>query len=278
MVIFQSDFGEKDGAVCAVKGVMYSVDRSLIISDLTNEIPAYNIWEASYRLYQTAPYWPKQSVFVSVVDPGVGTKRRSVVALSNNGQYFVTPDNGTLTLINDVYGIKETRIIDETKHRLKSSNASYTFYGRDVYAYTAAKLASGKITFEEVGPVLNEPIVKLPYQKPMMDKNVLRGTLVILDPQYGNIWTNIDKRLMEKYGMNINERYQVKIYHNQTQKYAGILSLHNTFGETAKGANLLYLNSLLNLAIATNQGNFAKTYHVNAGPDWTITVEKLKHS
>ncbi|WP_133127269.1 SAM hydrolase/SAM-dependent halogenase family protein [Legionella nagasakiensis] len=277
IVIFQSDFGEKDGAVCEVKGVMYSIDRSLIISDLTNEIPAYNIWEASYRLYQTAPYWPKQSVFVSVIDPGVGTERRSVVALSNHGQYFVTPDNGTLTFIDDAYGIKETRIIDETKHRLKASNASYTFYGRDVYAYTAAKLASGKISFEEVGPVLNEPIVKLPYQKPVIENNVLRGTIVILDSQYGNIWTNIDKDLIEKYGIKMNDHYQVNIYHNQTQKYAGILSFHNTFGEIKKGSSLLYLNSLLNLAIATNQGNFAKTYHINSGPDWTITVEKLKH-
>src|SRR5438128_10958794 len=109
MVVFQSDFGTKDGAVSAVKGVIYTVDKSLIVSDLTNDITPFSIWEAAYRLYQTASYWPAGTVFVSVVDPGVGTKRRSIVALANNGQYFVTPDNGTLTLINDAIGIKEVR-------------------------------------------------------------------------------------------------------------------------------------------------------------------------
>ncbi|WED43541.1 SAM hydrolase/SAM-dependent halogenase family protein [Legionella cardiaca] len=275
IVIFQSDFGYKDAAVSEVKGVIYSVDKSLIISDLTHDIPAYNIWEASYRLYQAAPYWPKASVFVSVVDPGVGTQRRSVVALTNNGLYFVTPDNGTLTLIDDAYGIKEVRLIDERKHRLKGSNNSYTFFGRDVYGYTAAKLAAGEISFAEVGPLSDKPIVKIPYQKPVIENNILRGTIVILDPKYGNIWTNIDENLINAYGMKAKGRYQVKIYHNQVQKYSDIISFHNTFGDTEKGANLLYLNSLLKLAIATNQGNFAKLHQLNAGPDWLITIEKL---
>ncbi|KTC84475.1 SAM hydrolase/SAM-dependent halogenase family protein [Legionella brunensis] len=276
MVIFQSDFGQKDAAVSEVKGVIYSVDKSLIVSDLTHEIPAYNIWEAAYRLYQAAPYWPKESVFVSVVDPGVGTKRRSVVALTNNGQYFVTPDNGTLTLIDDVFGIKEIRIIDESKHRLSGSNHSYTFFGRDLYGYTAAKLASGKISFAEVGPILKQPIIKLAYQKPLIENNILRGTIVILDSQYGNIWTNINENLVKSFGIKDNERYQIKIYHNQVQKYSNIISFHHTFGDASKGSDLLYLNSLLNLAIATNQGNFAKLHHLNAGPEWVISIEKLK--
>lgn len=272
IVVFQSDFGLKDGAVSEVKGVMYGVDRSLIISDLTHEIPAYNIWEASYRLYQTVPYWPRDSVFVSVVDPGVGTKRRSVVALTNNGYYFVTPDNGTLTLIDDAFGLKEVRIIDEATNRLKGSNASYTFFGRDVYGYTAAKLASGNISFAEVGPVLKEPIVKLPYEKPIIENNIVRGTIVTHDPQYGNVWTNIDQELLKKYGFKVSGRYKVTIYHNKVEKYSGTLTYHNTFGETLKGADLLYLNSLFNLAIGKNQGNFATTYGIGSGPDWVITV------
>lgn len=276
IIVFQSDFGIKDGAVSEVKGVMYTIDRSLIVSDLTHEIPAYNIWEASYRLYQTSPYWPKQSVFVSVVDPGVGTKRRSIVALTNKGQYFVTPDNGTLTLIDDAFGIKEVREIDETKNRLRGSNASHTFFGRDVYGFTAAKLASGKISFSEVGPVLNEPIVKLPYQKPVIENNILRGTIVIHDPQYGNVWTNINKHLFEKYGFKVNDRYEVKIYHNNIQKYADTLIFHNTFGETQKGSDLLYLNSLLDLSIAKNQGDFAKTHHIGSGPGWVITIATVQ--
>src|SRR5690349_9631009 len=99
IVVFQSDFGLKDGAVSAMKGVSMEVDPNLKLYDLTHEIPAYNIWEAAYRLQQTAPFWPAGTVFVSVVDPGVGTSRKSVVLKTKTGHYFVTPDNGTLTLI-----------------------------------------------------------------------------------------------------------------------------------------------------------------------------------
>ena len=98
-LVLQTDFGLKDGAVSAMKGVSFAVDSNIKLFDLTHEIPAYDIWEAAYRLHQTAPYWPQGTVFVSVVDPGVGTERKSIVAKSKNGQYFVTPDNGTLTLI-----------------------------------------------------------------------------------------------------------------------------------------------------------------------------------
>src|SRR4051794_22467999 len=98
IVVFQSDFGLKDGAVSAMKGVSMAVDSSLKLFDLTHEIPAYNIWEAAYRLEQTVPYWPSGTVFVSVVDPGVGTNRKSVVLKTNKGHFIVTPDNGTLTL------------------------------------------------------------------------------------------------------------------------------------------------------------------------------------
>lgn len=278
LIVFQSDFGLKDGAVSEVKGVMYGVDPSLTISDLTHEIPAYNIWEAAYRLYQAAPYWPKGTVFVSVVDPGVGTKRRSVVALTNDDHYVVTPDNGTLTLIADVFGIKEVREINEATNRLKGSEDSNTFYGRDVYGYTAAKLASGHTSFAEVGPVLHEPIVKMAYQKPSIKNDKLQGTIVTLDPQYGNVWTNVDKQLLEKYNLQPNQCYRVRIYQNHKNVFVGLLLYNKTFGKMPKGTDLLYLNSLLNLALATNQGNFAKKHHISSGPDWTITVKKSKKS
>ncbi|RUR07336.1 S-adenosyl-l-methionine hydroxide adenosyltransferase family protein [Legionella sp. km772] len=271
IVVFQSDFGIADGAVSEVKGVMYSVDRSLIISDLTNEIPPYNIWDAAYRLYQTASYWPKKTVFVSVVDPGVGTTRRSVVALSKQGQYFVTPDNGTLTFIDTMYGIEEVRIINETENRLKGSQQSYTFYGRDVYGYTAAKLASGKISFAEVGPVLKEPVVKLAYQKARVQEQAVQGTVVILDPNYGNVWTDINQSLLKS--LKENKTYKVSIFYQGEEKYAKTLTLYKTFGETKQGEDLLYFNSLMNLSLATNQDSFAKKYHIGSGADWTIRVE-----
>src|SRR6185295_7537254 len=190
IIVFQSDFGLKDGAVSAMKGVAMGVSPDLKLFDLTHEIPAYNIWEAAYRLEQTVPYWPAGTVFVSVVDPGVGTERKSVVLKTNAGHYIVTPDNGTLTLIAASEGIAEIREIDEAVNRRKGSEKSYTFHGRDVYAYTAARLAAGVITFEQVGPVLPNQVVAIPFQKAKLEGGKIKGTIAILDIQYGNIWTN----------------------------------------------------------------------------------------
>ena len=107
ILVFQSDFGLKDGAVSAMKGVAMGVSKDIKIFDITHEIPPEEIWDAAYRLHQTVLYWPKGTVFVSVVDPGVGSDRKSVVALLKSGHYIVTPDNGTLTLVADNIGIKE---------------------------------------------------------------------------------------------------------------------------------------------------------------------------
>src|SRR5690625_4637302 len=152
LLVLQTDFGLCDGAVSAMYGVALSVDRNLKIYDLTHEIPEYNIWEGSYRLYQTITYWPEETVFVSVVDPGVGTDRLSVVAKTADNQYIITPDNGTLTHIANNFEIVAVREIDEKVNRLPNSGESYTFHGRDIYAYTGARLAAGVISFEEVGP------------------------------------------------------------------------------------------------------------------------------
>src|SRR5688572_1941656 len=196
-IVLQTDFGLKDGAVAEMKGVALSVEPTLQLFDISHEIPSYNIWEAAYRLNQAAPFWPKGTVFVSVVDPGVGTERKSVVLKTKSGHYFVTPDNGTLTLIAEILGVHEVREIDEAVNRLKNSDQSYTFHGRDVYAYTGARLASGIIRFEEVGPVSMTDIVRINYQKPALENGKITGTIDILDVQYGNLWTNIDKALLE---------------------------------------------------------------------------------
>src|SRR5476649_1214595 len=181
IVVFQSDFGLKDGAVSAMKGVAMGVSPDLKLYDLTHEIPAYNIWEAAYRLEQTVRYWPAGTVFVSVVDPGVGTTRKSVVLKTKSRHYIVTADNGTLTLIAESLGIAEVREIDEAVNRRKDSQKSYTFHGRDVYAFTGARLAAGVITFEQVGPVLPNHVVSLPYQKAVLKGKTLKGNIAILD-------------------------------------------------------------------------------------------------
>lgn len=274
IVVFQSDFGLKDGAVSAMKGVAVGVSPNLTLLDLTHEIPPYNIWEAAYRLYQTVPYYPKGTVFVSVCDPGVGTERRSVVLLTKSGHYLVTPDNGTLTLVAEHLGIQEVRQIDEAINRLKNSGASYTFHGRDVYAYTAARLASKTITFAQVGPALAAGVVQLPYQKAVIEKGTVKGNIPVLDIQYGNVWSNIPKAMLDQLGVKPGETLRVQILHKNHILYDKRVPLVNTFGEAATGDDVGYVNSLLNFSIAVNQGNFSEKYKVFSGPDWTLAVSK----
>jgi S-adenosylmethionine hydrolase len=275
IVVFQSDFGLKDGAVSAMKGVAMGVSADLKLFDLTHDIPAYNIWEAAYRLEQTVPYWPTGTVFVSVVDPGVGTTRKSVVLKTKTGQYIVTPDNGTLTLIASSQGIAEVRQIDEVLNRRKNSQESYTFHGRDVYAYTAARLAAGVITYEQVGMKLPNEVVQIPYQQAVKEGNILKGTISILDVQYGNIWTNIGGPLFNQLRIKYGDQLHVEIFHGNDKVYSGNMPYCQTFGAVDKGKPLAYLNSLLQLSFALNQGDFAKTYSVTSGNDWRVEVHPV---
>lgn len=274
IVVFQSDFGLKDGAVSAMKGVAMGVDTSLKLFDLTHEIPAYNIWEAAYRLEQTVQYWPAGTVFVSIVDPGVGTNRKSVVLKTNSGHFIVTPDNGTLTLIAASEGIAAIREIDEVVNRRKNSEKSYTFHGRDVYAYTAARLAAGVITFEQVGKPLPAEVVNIPHQKAMLEGNTIKGTIAILDVQYGNIWTNIPAELFNKLNARVGDKLHVVIYQNKIKKYEGVMPYSETFGGVAKGKPLLYLNSLLQVSFALNMANFSAKHKVYSGSEWRVELSK----
>ena len=274
IVVFQTDFGTKDGAVSAMKGVASSVDPSLKLYDLTHDIPAYNIWEAAYRLDQTVPYWPVGTVFVSVVDPGVGTARKSVVVKTKSGHYIVSPDNGTFTLIANSLGIDSIREIDEVTNRRKNSGASYTFHGRDVYAYTAAKLASHTISFNQVGPIASSSLQLIPFQKASLTNGILKGGIDILDIQYGNIWTNIDQANWKAFNTITHKKnsIQVQIFHANKLVYTGTMPFENTFGAVAVGKPLAYLNSLMNLSFALNQASMADNFHIGAGANWTVAI------
>ena len=274
VIVFQSDFGLKDGAVSAMKGVAIEVDPDLKLFDLTHEIPSYNIWEAAYRLNQAAVYWPSGTVFVSVVDPGVGTERESVVLKTQSGHFFVSPDNGTLTMVAESLGIEEVRRIDEAINRRKNSIASYTFHGRDVYAYTAARLASGMISFDEVGPLLPKKVVMLDYKKPVLRGDSIVGNIPILDIQYGNVWTNIPDSLHRKLGTDTSRPLVVRIFFNDSIVYSGEMPYVNTFGGVPEKYPLAYSNSLLNLSFALNMGSFADSFHVGSGPEWSVIVKK----
>lgn len=274
-LVLQSDFGTADGAVSAMYGVAFGVNPDIIISDLTHDIPQYNIWEASYRLIQTVTYWPEGTVFVSVVDPGVGSSRKSIVAKTAEGHYIVTPDNGTLTHIKKITGIVEAREIDENVNRLAGSGESYTFHGRDIYAYTGARLASGVITFEEVGPAVNvDEIVELPVVEAVYDGEKVSGTIDVLDIRFGSLWTNIPRDLFAKLGVKHDGRVEICIENETRTVYKNILMYAKSFADVYVGEPLVYVNSLDCMAVAINQGSFARAYNIGTGTNWRITIRK----
>jgi len=274
ILVIQTDFGVKDGAVSAMKGVIMQVDPSLKIYDLTHEIPAYNIWEGAYRLNQVAEYWPKGTVFVSVVDPGVGSDRNPIVAQTKNGYFFVTPDNGTLTFIAEHFGIAAVRKIDEKVNRLPGSSESYTFHGRDVFAYTAARLASHKINYSQVGPALPAKVISIHYQPAKWENGIIIGNIPVLDIQYGNVWTNIPLSLLQKAGIHYGDEIVVTISNNSTVKYNETVLFGKSFSDVAEQKEISYVNSLLNFSIAINMGNFALKYGIESGGEWSIAVKK----
>lgn len=277
-LVLQTDFGLCDGAVSAMYGVALSVDPNLKIYDLTHEIPQYNIWEGSYRLYQTITYWPDETVFVSVVDPGVGTDRLSVVAKTVDNQYIVTPDNGTLTHIAEDIGIVSVREIDETINRLPNSGESYTFHGRDIYAYTGARLAAGVINFEQVGRELSvDEIIKLTNPEPTVSEGVISGNIDILDVRFGNLWTNISRELFIQSGLEYGDLLEVTIETNDRLVYKNAMTYGRSFADSRLGEPLIYVNSVDKLGVAINQGSFAQAYHIGTGINWKISLRKINN-
>lgn len=278
ILVFQSDFGLVDGAVSAMEGVALQVDPELKLHNLTHDITPYNIFEGSYRLFQTVNYWPQGTVFVSVVDPGVGTSRKSVVAKTATGQYIVTPDNGTLTHLNKYCGIVALREIEESVNRRKNTELSYTFHGRDVYAYTGARLASGVITYEEVGKelplseIVELDVVETEYNQ---EEKSVTGCVDILDVRFGSLWTSISRDDFYLLNPEFGKRYEVSIFHEHMLVYQNQVVYQHSFAEVAIGSPLLYINSVYRLGIAINQGSFARAYNVGTGTNWKIRIRAI---
>ena len=263
LLVFQTDFGLDDGAISAMEGVSFGVSRDLNIRHLTHNIPQYNIFDASYRLYQAINYWPEGTVFVSVVDPGVGSSRKSVVAKTVTGQYIVTPNNGTLTHINKFVGITELREISERTNRLEHSELSYTFHGRDVYAYTGARLASDTIDMEGVGPKMElDEVVQLELFGCKEIENGVMGQVDILDVRFGSLWTSIPYEEFKKCGFEFGDTVLVTIYNRDKIAYTGQIVYGRSFADVPVSSPIIYMNSAYHIAVAINQGSFAKAYGI----------------
>jgi S-adenosylmethionine hydrolase len=272
-LVLLTDFGTQDGAVSAMKGVAYGVSQDLLISDLSHENPS--IFVGAYRLYQAEQFWPDGTVFVAVVDPGVGTQRLAIVLKTRTGHYFVGPNNGLLSLVAERDGIEALREIDERVNRRPGSDDSHTFHGRDVFAYTGARLAAGVIGLEQVGPALpSQSLISIPYRKARHSGNKVSGIVPVLDVQFGNVWTNIPKRLFDELHVALGTPLHVHIYHREQLVDDTQAPYQRTFGDVPIGQPLVYVNSLLNLAVALNQGSYAAAHKIDSGPDWSIEISK----
>lgn len=277
ILVFQTDFTYKEGAVSSMYGVVKTVDRELEIMDGTHELPQYDTWSASYRLYQSLQFWPEGTIYVSVVDPGVGTKRRACVAKTVDGYYIVTPDNGTLTHVKRMIGIEAVREIDETVNRLrgKGTEGVAIFHGRDLFGYTAARLASGIIDFEGVGPEYPvDEIVEHEILEPVAKPGKVEGIFEINDPNFGNLWTNIPLNVFQEAGFAYGDYINVIVKHEGTPVFDEKVLFHKSFGYAEKGEPMIYNNELMKVAMAVSQGSLCEKYGLSYGSDWTVEFTK----
>jgi S-adenosylmethionine hydrolase len=268
-VVIQADFG---GAV--MPGVVFSVSKDIPIFMIQPLIELYDIDGAARSLVYNAQTWPAGTVFVSVVDPGVGTKRKSVVLKTKNGLYFVSPDNGTLGLVAQELGLEAVREIDESVNRRPGTEWSHTFHGRDVYSYTAARLAAGVIDYEHVGPLLEPKVVVLEYPKPVVEHGIATGMIDQSRGRLGNTTCLIDRQTFAQLGLKEGELVVVTIRKGTKTVWEETVPYVRTFGDVPVGKNLLFINSSGNVSMAINQGNFADTYRIDSGREWFLSVRK----
>jgi S-adenosylmethionine hydrolase len=254
LIVFMTDFGELDDAVAICKGVMKTIAPNAEIIDLTHQVTPYSIAEGARLLTRTSQYYPAGTVFVTVIDPGVGTSRKSIVLKTKRGQYFVQPDNGLVTQVADRDGVEAIREVTNPAWELKGSSSS-TFHGRDVYSPVGAHLARGD-DFTQVGPLL-KTFVRLEVPQATLDGTGIHGRVVALDGPFGNLVTNVDREEFAKLGYQPGDTVRVTVGSSTLS-----VPFHRTFGEVAPGKPLLYIDSRGLVSLAINQGNFAQSYHI----------------
>jgi S-adenosylmethionine hydrolase len=263
-IVFMTDFGLLDDSVAICKAVMLRLDPTLRIMDITHQVRPYSIPEGARFLAGTTPYYGPGTVFVAVIDPGVGSARKAIVAKSKLGQYFVVPDNGLLTMVEDQDGIAEAREITNPDW-MTGSKLSSTFHGRDIFSPVGARIARGD-DWTLVGPVL-PTLVRLNLTSPKMDAAGLSGEVIATDGPYGNLITNIESAQFALLGYGLGDRVHFTIAGKMlTMRFV------RTFSDVAKGEPLLYIDSRGRLAIAVNQGNAQARLH--ATPPIALRFQK----
>ena len=273
-IVMQSDF-TKGVATCTMDGVIACVDPEIRTYDCCHTIPPFDTYAASCALNYIIDFWPKGTIFVSVVDPGVGTDRKACIAKLRNGCYVVTPDNGTLTHVKNRIGIEEVRIIDETKNRLQITREVSIFHGRDLFAYCAAKLASGMIDYAGVGPVYStDEIVVHKTVLPKVENDILSGMIETSTRGFGLVDTNIPYKMFEQIHVSQGDRVLCKVLHKGKEIFSEVISYVPSFGFVPEGDVLVMVSETKHLQIAENLGDISTRYNIGTGPDWKIQFRK----
>lgn len=273
IIAIQTDFGVGGGST--VHGTCLKVDPELEIYEISHSIEKFNVKAAARSLHHIVPFWPAGTVFVSVIDPGVGTSRRASVALLNNGSYVVTPDNGSLTLLLDNPGIKTVRTIDETVNRLKGTEKVSIFHGRDLFAYCAAKLASGIIDYEGVGPEYPvDEIVRFTQPSYSVSESSASGSVTGMMRTFGNIETSIPVQAAESAGLLPGTDVRVVISSDSGSVYDRTIPYRPSFGWVPEGADVVYNGSDGQIGIGINLGNFAEKYGIDPSGGLSVSIVK----
>jgi hypothetical protein len=255
-VVFMTDFGHVDDSVPICKGVMLGIAPDLRIIDLTHDVTPFNILEAARFLAGTTPYYAPGTVFVVVVDPGVGSTRKAIVAHSKRDQWFVLPDNGVLTLVDDQDGIDAAYEIQNPAWMIGSALSS-TFHGRDIFSPVGAHVARGEDP-SKVGPPLDvKSLVRLSIRKPTVDEHGISATVIGTDGPFGNLGTNVTRDDFAKLGYSLGDIVKFTVAGRPLQ-----IPFVKTFSDVPLGRPLLYIDSRGRLGLATNQGSFVKGYFV----------------
>lgn len=275
VIVMQSDFGMDSGLVACMHGICKMIDPELETYDITHLIPAFDIREASYCLQYTVPCWPAGTVFVSVVDPGVGTSRRACVAKLKNGSYVVTPDNGTLTFLHDMIGVEEIREIDEGTNRYQKTKNVSVFHGRDLFAYCAAKLASGKITYEEVGEAypIEEIVLHELYRAEVANGDVT-AMIQGYDP-FGSAELSVRNEQFVQAGFQLGEMLKVSVYEAEKCVLDREILYERSFGYVPKGEDVLFQDLASFVTIAANEANFKRKYGLCEEKAYRVRIQRV---
>ena len=255
-IVFMTDFGVVDDSVAICRGVMYSIMPEVRIVDLTHQVRPFSILDGARFLYGATPYYPPGTVFVVVVDPGVGSTRRAIVARSKRGQYFVLPDNGLLTLVEQRDGIEGVRDITNPDWMI-GGKLSSTFHGRDIFSPVGAHVARGE-DWTKVGPEIPvRDLVRLELKVATLDERGLSAEVIATDGPFGNLVTNVDADDFLKLGYQRGQEVPVTVGDKEMK-----IKFVRTFSDVPMNQPLLYIDSRGHLGLAVNQNSFAATYGI----------------